>query len=272
VSGRLSWPPIIERARRIVDSYDTGVTLRQLFYRLVAELWFPNNVTSYKRLSDRTTRAREAGEFPDLIDQGSRIHRQAGWDNPDQLLSAAAAQYRRDRTEHQDVSVYLGVEKHGMVEQLSEWFGELGLPVVPLGGYASHTFKQDVSYDVRAGGRPAVLLYAGDFDPSGEDIDRDFIAKTGCWSKVVRVALSPEQILEHDLPEAMGKAADSRAAGFMARHGRLVQVELDALPPDVLQALFRDALAEFWDVSAYERSLEQERLDLADLAQRIGTR
>ncbi len=34
--ARLDWPPIIDRAAQIVASYDTGVTLRQLFYRLVA--------------------------------------------------------------------------------------------------------------------------------------------------------------------------------------------------------------------------------------------
>lgn len=270
VTDRLAWPPIIERAREIVEGYDTGVTLRQLYYRLVAEQWFPNSTTSYKRLSDRTTRAREAGDFPELIDQARRIHRPTSWGDPYEVLQAAAEQYRRDRTEGQDVSVYLGVEKAGMVAQLSSWFGDLGLPVVPLGGYASHTFKRDVSDDVAAMRRPAVLLYAGDFDPSGEDIDRDFVAKTDCWSKVVRVALSPEQITAHDLPEAMGKATDSRARGFLARHGRLVQVELDALPPEVLRGLFADALAEFWDVSAFERSRAQERADRDVLDRLIG--
>ena len=33
----------------------------------------------------------------------------------------------------------------------------------------------DVVRDVVGQARPAVLLYAGDHDPSGEDIDRDFI-------------------------------------------------------------------------------------------------
>jgi len=52
----------------------------------------------------------------------------------------------------------------------------------------------------------------------------------------------------------------------VARHGRLVQVELDALPPDVLRALFEQNVAEFWDTSTFEevRVLEQaerERLE-----------
>jgi len=34
--NRLRWAPIVERAREIVAEYDTLVTLRQLFYRIVA--------------------------------------------------------------------------------------------------------------------------------------------------------------------------------------------------------------------------------------------
>ena len=34
--SRLDWNTILERAAAIVSDYDTGVTLRQLFYRLVA--------------------------------------------------------------------------------------------------------------------------------------------------------------------------------------------------------------------------------------------
>ena len=40
--NRLDWRPIIERAGEIVRSYDTSVTLRQLFYRLVSEQLLPN--------------------------------------------------------------------------------------------------------------------------------------------------------------------------------------------------------------------------------------
>src|SRR3546814_4970649 len=79
------------------------------------------------------------------------------------------------------------------------------------------TYVKEVVRDVEAQDRPAVLLYAGDFDPSGEDIDRDFTARTDCFAKVVRVALNAEQVTEYDLPPAMGKATDSRASRFVER-------------------------------------------------------
>jgi hypothetical protein len=149
--------------------------------------------------------------------------------------------------------------------QLESWFGALGIPILALGGYSSQTYVDDVSSDVDRQDRDAVLLYAGDFDPSGEDIDRDFEHRTGCWDKVVRVALTVEQVDEYRLPPAMGKSTDSRAGAFFARHGQLVQVELDALPPDVLQALYTAAIGEFWDTSAYEDVRARERADIDQL-------
>jgi hypothetical protein len=112
-----------------------------------------------------------------------------------------------------------------------------------------------------------VLLYAGDHDPSGEDIDRDFVDKTDCWDKVVRVALTAEQVDAYGLPPMPGKETDSRAAGFVAKHGELRQVELDALDPDDLEALYQDALDRFWDDDAYQDALEQEEADRSVLAE-----
>ncbi|MEA2959395.1 MAG: hypothetical protein QOJ58_5260, partial [Alphaproteobacteria bacterium] len=126
-----------------------------------------------------------------------------------------------------------------------------------LSGYSSQSYVNEVLVDVPSD-RPAVLLYAGDFDPSGEDIDRDFVTRTDCWDKVIRVALSAEQVTQYQLPPNPGKVTDSRAAGFVARHGELVQVEIDALPPETLRALFADEIAEYWDESAYAAVLERE--------------
>jgi hypothetical protein len=259
VTGRTDWTPIIERAAEIVDSYDTSVTLRQLFYRLVSEQAIPNTTAAYKRLSALTAEARRAAAFPDLIDRGRAIHRYRHWPNIEARIDEALQTFRLDRTDGQDVSIYLGVEKAGMVVQLESWFGDLGIPILALGGYSSQTYVDDVAYDATSEGRSAVLLYAGDFDPSGEDIDRDFVERTGCWDKIVRVALTASQVREYSLPINPGKSTDSRAAGFVSRHGELVQVELDALDPDELQRLYDYAIAEHWDESVYRGVLDRER-------------
>jgi hypothetical protein len=267
-SARIEWGHVLARAVVLVESYDTGVTLRQLFYRLVSEQLIPNSQAAYKRLSSLSAAERRAGQFPDLIDRGRTIHRYETWTSPQEALEDVASYYRRDRSEGQDWSVYFGVEKAGIVEQLTAWFGDLGTPILALGGYASQSYVDRVVSDVEAAGRPAVLLYAGDFDPSGEDIDRDFEDRAGCWDKVVRVALDAGQVVEYALPPNPGKASDSRAQGFIDRHGELVQVELDALDPDDLHELYTDALGGYWDTSAYDAVLARES-DERDVLNRL---
>jgi hypothetical protein len=265
----IDWGQVLSQAADIVRSYDTNVTLRQLHYRLVASETIPNTKSAYKTLSDRTAKARRNGTFPDLVDLTRSIERAPSWDDPAHALASLANWYRRDRTEGQDVSIYIGVEKKGLVAQLDSWFGDLGIPILALGGYSSQSFVDVVRVDARGQDRKAVLLYAGDFDPSGEDIDRDFIERTGCFDDVVRVALSATQVTSYGLPPAMGKTADARAPQFVARHGVLVQVELDALAPPDLRALYQAAIDEFWDTPPYDEVMEQEEHD-RDLLVRLA--
>jgi hypothetical protein len=261
--GRINWPAVVEHAADIVYSYSTSVTLRQLFYRLVSEQVIPNTTAAYKGLSSKTAEARRDDNFPDLIDRGRTIHCAQHWPRLVDAVEAMARQARLDRTDGQDVSIYLGVEKAGMVVQLESWFGEFGIPILALGGYSSQTYVADVVADVYDHDRDAVLLYAGDFDPSGEDIDRDFIERTDCWDDVIRVALTADQVRDYGLPINPGKVTDSRSAGFISRHGSLMQVELDAVDPDELHRLFQVAVDSYWDVSAYEAVRERERVERA---------
>jgi hypothetical protein len=167
------------------------------------------------------------------------------------------------------------VEKATLVAQIGSWFGELCVPVAALRGYASESFEREILelVDTSTSAREAVLLYCGDFDPSGEDIPRAFEENTGLGLR--RVALSAGQVEEYGLPPAPGKAADSRAAGFAARHGRLVQVELEALPPEVLRDLLEaglDSLVDKSMIEAIREREEQERHQLAKLADRSRER
>jgi hypothetical protein len=105
------------------------------------------------------------------------------------------------------------------------------------------------------------LIYAGDFDPSGEDIERDFLERADCFDENHRIALTPQQIIDYSLPPLPGKATDSRAAAFTARHGQLMQVELDALDPNDLRTLYQDAIADYWDDDTWRESYKREQLE-----------
>ncbi len=91
--------------------------------------------------------------------------------------------------------------------------------------------------------RPALLLYAGDHDPSGEDINPDFSERrAACSTRRYESPSTPTRSTSSSAaprPAAEEVADDPRAARFVERHGELAQFEVDALPPDVLRNLYR---------------------------------
>ena len=261
MATRLNWTLILAEAVSIVRTYtDTSVTLRQLFYRLVARGTLPNTQTAYKSLSAKTAEARRDGWFPDLIDSTRAIHEDQTFVEAKDAVEWLSRIFRLDRSEGQDVTLVLAVEKRGLVAQLRTWFGEpMGVPVVELGGYCGQSHVKRVIERVQEyGDRPAVLLYAGDFDPSGEDILRDFVKRTDCWKDVIQVALTQTQVRAYSLPVFPGKATDSRAAGFTKKHGSLVQVEVDALAPTDLRDLFQRAIDRYWNPAVHAAFMETE--------------
>src|SRR5437870_2959900 len=102
---RLDWEAILTQAAAIVGSYQTPVTLRQTFYRLVAAGVLPNTVNAYKSLSRFSAEARREGWFPELADRTRAIHRYQTFESPSAARQWLARIYRRDRTEGQPVSL-----------------------------------------------------------------------------------------------------------------------------------------------------------------------
>jgi hypothetical protein len=260
---RLCWPPIIERAAEIAG--ETVMTLRQCFYILVSEGLIPNADSSYKGLSRLTAEARREGSFSSFIDGTREIFQYATFDGVAEAIGDTVATYRRDRTEGQERQVWIAGEKRTLAKQLQQWFGDLGCPIVVCAGYPSQTLCDDVSGQVHNDGRGAALIYAGDFDPSGEDIARDFVTRVDAFDDFVRVAVTPEQIDSLKLTPMPGKRSDARADAFEARHGELVQVEVEAIHPDTLRRLYQEAIDEVWDASTFDRVCERENLERDEL-------
>ena len=302
---RSKWDRIIDAARDIADSYDTPVTLRQLFYRLIAALLFTNTDGNYTYLSKLTAEGRRDGTFPELIDTTREIVEPLFFADAADAIRYVARFYRGDRLADQPFSVYLGVEKRGHIAQLDEWFGEpYNIPILPLGGMTSQSFINVVKADAALRGtrnadRKAVLLYAGDFDASGVAIDRVFTDRTaGSFAEFRRIALNPRQVTDFGLVRQMGKPGDNNTDAFVEQFGDAalfdpqgrrgtringvwrwlpVQVELDALDPNDLRQMFTDAITEFVDLSEIEGRADDEDADrehltlLADIAERFTT-
>jgi hypothetical protein len=296
----LDWGPILQRGAEIVEAADLGMTCRDCWYDLYSEGWFTphgpgyNNPRlessrlrkSYDTLSSKSAEARRQGWFPDFIDTTRKIEGVPFWSSAEALREQAKRQFRLDRTIGQPWQTYLGIEKRGHVERLKVWFGnDLGIPVLPLGGNASQSLVGQTRDLIAEDDRPSVFVYAGDLDPSGEDIERDFIKRVGFFDKVERVGLNLGQL--YDDPERFrggevlvfaGKPKSHRAKEYAAKYRArlpelepghhvterirdfdgLFQVEVNALLDPPLQELFQETLDAYWDEAAYEAVLARE--------------
>ena len=106
-------------------------------------------------------------------------------------------------------------------------------------------------------GKVPVILYFGDYDPSGEDIPRSIKAtllRMGVDVEVRRIALMKEQVIERNLPPAPAKSGDSRTSNWDG----LGQVELDAIEPSELVEMVEEAIAGVFDEGLYSELMTQQ--------------
>lgn len=113
-------------------------------------------------------------------------------------------------------------------------------------------------------GRPMVVLYFSDCDPSGWQMPISVARKLQAFTtshfpelefQVHRVALTPDQVREYGLPSTPLKDTEKRADKWQQSMG-VAQTEIDALAslrPDLLRRIARDAIAPFYDATLAER-------------------
>ena len=59
----MKYTKLISLVNKILDQYSIPLTLRQIYYRLVADYGLPNKRSSYNQLSRQLVKAREKGEI-----------------------------------------------------------------------------------------------------------------------------------------------------------------------------------------------------------------
>jgi len=113
-----------------------------------------------------------------------------------------------------------------------------GIPYAALRGFSSDGFQFDAAEEWRDLGKPVVVIYAGDFDPSGWTIATDLEAHLRYFYErvtVQHIGLHSRQIRTHALPPSFeAKKSASRTPAFVRQFGAQC-TELDAVPPNILQ-------------------------------------
>lgn len=162
-----------------------------------------------------------------------------------------------------------------MSPMLARAAGPYGVPVLSSGGFDSLTAKHDLARELTraaTAGHGVEVLHIGDLDPSGvhlftslaEDVRAMCLALDPQSAPVfTRLAVTQAQAEDMDLPTAPPKPTDRRAFT-----GDTVQAE--AIPPDRLSRLVRDAIEARQDAEIYRELLALEAEARAELTERFG--
>ena len=248
------------------------LTLRQLYYQLVTENIIPNRDSEYAKLSDLLVKARMAGEldWDDIEDRIRVPHIPYSVGGFSEALHELVGYYRLNRQTGQENYVEVWAEKDALSQILKRITDYYHIHLVTNRGYSSCTAMYDAYkrfYQAKYDGQKGIILYVGDHDPSGVDMVRDIrdrLAEFGVEPEVISVALTMEQIEEYHLPPNPAKIKDPRSKWYIEKYGN-TSWEVDALKPQVLDQLVRDAVEERIDIALFDKVVEKEKQDKVKL-------
>lgn len=256
------------------------LTLRQIYYQLVSKDFIENKVSQYGMLSKLLKWSRIDGHISwgDVEDRVRFFHNRAGFRDKDrfveQELSSFLSGYNRNLLQSQDKYLEIWIEKDALSSIFTRVAQQYCVSVVVCRGFSSvsflHDFKSRLTYQTD---KKPVILYFGDFDPSGVEMLEsmkltleDELRVTGIDFK--RVALKLDDIHRYQLPhnpDAL-KDKDTRAAKHVAAYGAIA-VELDALPPAVLEQKIRDAIENEIDIDKFNTEAETHNSEIQSLSE-----
>ena len=188
----LSVRETVEMALHLSEAYGGNLTLRQLYYRLVALGHETNSDAVYKRLGSIVTKARYQGDIPPwvLMDRNRDVEEGSyGRDDVAQHTSDIANEVeeairelpriyiQRSLWHGQPAFVSVWVEKAALAGVFEPVCRELGVSWFACRGYPSVSSlwswlgQWNEAHQV-SGCRDAVILYFGDHDPDGLQIPK----------------------------------------------------------------------------------------------------
>jgi len=282
--GYAGWRPqaktrvVLDQVGTVLEEYEEHLPLsvRQIFYRLVAAFDYEKTERAYNRLSEALVRARRARLIPfDHIRDDGVVHSLPSWYAGVEAfwntMVGEARGYRRNRQLGQTYVVELWSEAAGMVPQLARVAHRYSVDVFSAGGFASLTAVRLIAERALERPKPTVLLHVGDYDPSGESIFASLAADAGAFVEAdrlintlrivpVRVALTMEQVEAYELPTAPPKTSDSRSSGWAGE-----TCQLEALAPDDLAAIVTAAIEEWFNLDRLADQVEIEREERTQL-------
>jgi len=276
------WLKMIAIANTILEEYQEQgfkLTLRQLYYQIVARNLFPedrkwvrhggkwvknadgtkNADPNYNWIGVIINDARLAGlvDWNHLVDRTRNLKDLEHFNGAEDALAKLAGWYHVDMWENQKVRPEVWIEKDALTGVIEGVCQQLDVPFFSCRGYTSQSEMW------RAGQRLAHwhdlgytthIIHLGDHDPSGIDMSRDIFDRMEMFmggTEFERIALNMDQVRLYDPPPDPAKITDSRCKAYIERFGG-ESWELDALEPSVMNDLITNAVIALRDEGVYK--------------------
>ncbi|EAE6598637.1 hypothetical protein HU838_002907 [Listeria monocytogenes] len=266
---------LIEKVNQIIKEYHRQgyeLTLRQVYYQLVANGIIENKERSYKNLGSLISNARLAGliDWNAIVDR-TRFLRGFNYEtSPENAIKRLSQRYGTDPWAGQKNHVEVWVEKDALVDIVGQASNKLNVDYFSCRGYVSQSamFRSARRLaDWQLAGKDITILHLGDHDPSGIDMSRDIeerLATFEIFPDVKRIALNMDQVDEYTPVPNPTKLSDSRAADYISQFG-YESWELDALQPRVIDDLISEHINPLIDwglMESVKEECEEERRQL----------
>jgi hypothetical protein len=263
---------IMNDMNEIIEAYLADgyvLTVRQLYYQLVAAAKIPNDKASYKRVVEHLSQGRLAGliDWAGIEDRSRGLKDESHWDSPASIMKSAAKSFQLDKWSLANGQTYrpeIWVEKDALGNVIARSCEKYGVPWFSCRGYTSLSevrhAAQRAMYWMNEGQKP-FIIHLGDHDPSGKDMTRDILDRFRMFAgqdiPVRRIALNWHQIKRYSPPPNFAKEADSRYPKYVAEFGEEC-FELDALKPQVITNLIHKEVEKLLDADAWEKACARE--------------
>ena len=286
--GFIAWKPrrdalvLVQEIKSVLAEYDKHLplTLRQVYYRLVATRGYPKTEAFYERLLRVAGKARRARliRFEHIRDDGVFVEtpyfeHDAGSALDD--MKRRAELFRLNRMDGQATRIIVMCEAAGMLPQLAKVCDPYSVPVRSSGGFDSLTAKHQLAVHIARHG-PTEILHVGDYDPSGvhlfTSLDEDVSAFTeefGGWVKMTRLAVTERQIVEWALPTDHKKATDTRSFAGVNGDG-VSTAQAESIDPRMLATLVNEAIVDRIDPEEFADVIARENDEKAALLRTVA--
>jgi len=245
---------------------------------MVSKEYIENKVSEYTMLSHLLKQGRIDKCIPweDIEDRTRVYHDLQGDNNKNEFinwqLNAFLENYQRNLLQTQNKYLEIWIEKDALSSIFVKVAKPYTIPVIVCKGFTSVSFLNDYRERLKyQDNKKAVMLYFGDFDPSGiEMLEAMKITLSDDLGmnriKYKRIALLKNDIMKYKLPHNPNalKKKDTRARKHLEIYGELA-VELDSLRPDILEQKIKTAIDNELDIQIFNSEIRKYKEELNKL-------